>query len=120
MIFFYLKTSLFNKTEINNLFDGYYNKSWIDSAFLNYYSQSQITTFLAGKQDIINGAASTITSKSLTSNLVLISNASGKVAVSSISDTKFGYLTGVTSNIQSQLNGEQATITRGYNNWINF
>ena len=46
----YLKTDLYNKIEINSLFDGQYNKSYIDNAFLNYYTQSQITTFLAGSK----------------------------------------------------------------------
>ena len=61
-------------------------------------------TALNGKQATITGGASTITSSNLTANRALISNASGKVAVSAVTSTELGYLDGVTSNIQKQLN----------------
>ena len=57
-----------------------------------------------------NGAVSTIKDSNLTANRALISNASGKVAVSDVTSTELGYLDGVTSNIQTQLNGKQSTI----------
>jgi hypothetical protein len=50
-----------------------------------------------------NGAASTIFTNNLTANRVLVSNGSGKVAASTITDTELGYLSGVTANVQSQL-----------------
>ena len=59
--------------------------------------------------NIITGAASTITSSNLTASRALISNSSGKVAVSSVSSTELGYLDGVTSSIQTQLNGKLST-----------
>lgn len=62
-----------------------------------------------GKQDTITGAATTITTANLTTSRALISNASGKVAVSTVTDTELGYVSGVTSAIQTQLNGKQAT-----------
>ena len=66
---------------------------------------SSIQTQLNGKQATITGGATTITSSNLTANRALISNGSGKVAASStISTTELGYLNGVTSNIQTQLN----------------
>lgn len=68
-------------------------------------------TALNGKQATITGAASTITSSNLTANRALISNASGKVAVSEVTSTEIGYLDGVTSAVQTQLNGKQASIT---------
>jgi predicted nuclease with RNAse H fold len=55
----------------------------------------------------ITGAISTVLTANLTASRVLISNSSGKVAVSSITPTKLGYLTDVTSNIQAQLNAKQ-------------
>lgn len=55
-------------------------------------------------QSAITGAASTITGSNLTASRALISNASGKVAVSSVTNTELGYLSGVTSAIQTQLN----------------
>lgn len=63
-------------------------------------------TALNGKQDAITGGASTITSNNLTANRALVSDASGKVAVSEVTSTELGYLDGVTSNIQTQLNGK--------------
>ena len=59
--------------------------------------------------NIITGAASTIASSNLTASKALISNSSGKVAVSSVSSTELGYLDGVTSSIQTQLNGKAAS-----------
>ena len=72
---------------------------------------SAIQTQLNGKQASITGGASTITSTNLTASRALISNSSGKVAVSAVTSTELGYLDGVTSAIQTQLNGKQATIT---------
>ena len=63
-------------------------------------------TALDGKQATITGAATTITKDNLTANRALISNSSGKVAVSSVTSTELGYLDGVTSNIQTQLNSK--------------
>jgi hypothetical protein len=72
---------------------------------------SNIQTQLDSKISAANGAISTVVSSNLTASRALISNANGKIAVSSITSTKLGYLTDVTSNIQSQLNGKQASIT---------
>lgn len=66
-------------------------------------------TALNGKQATITGGASTITSSNLTVNRALVSNASGKVAVSAVTATELGYLDGVTSNIQTQINGKLST-----------
>lgn len=67
------------------------------------------------KQDKITGAATTITSSDLTANRALIANGSGKVAVSDITSTELGYLDGVTSNVQTQLNSKVPN-TRKVNN----
>lgn len=56
------------------------------------------------KQATITGGASTITSNNLTVSRVLVSNASGKVAASSVTSTELGYLSGVSSNVQTQIN----------------
>ena len=72
-----------------------------------------LTTALQSKQDKIVGGASTITDDNLTANRALVSNGSGKVAVSAVTATELGYLDGVTSNIQTQLNKklESAPVT---------
>jgi len=65
-----------------------------------------------GKQATITGAATTIVSSNLTSGRALISNGSGKVDISATTSTELGYLSGVTSNVQTQLN----TLTdKGFN-----
>lgn len=69
-----------------------------------------IQTALTSKQDVVVGAASTITENNLTVNRVLVSNSSGKVAVSNVTSTELGYLDGVTSNVQTQLNNKLENI----------
>lgn len=75
---------------------------------LNYVDgvTSNIQTQLNGKQASITGGASTITSSNLTASRALVSNTSGKVVVSAVTSTELGYLDGVTSNIQTQLNNK--------------
>ena len=67
---------------------------------------SSVQTQLNGKQATITGGASTIASANLTASRVLISDGSGKVVVSSVTSTELGYLDGVTSSVQTQLNGK--------------
>lgn len=64
---------------------------------------------LNAKQATVTGAATTITGSNLTASRALISNSSGKVAVSDVTSTELGYLDGVTSNVQTQLNGKAAS-----------
>ena len=61
------------------------------------------------KQDTITGAATTVTTSNLTANRAVISNGSGKIAVSAATDTEVGYLSGVTSAIQTQLNAKASS-----------
>lgn len=70
---------------------------------------SQVKTALNSKQNTITGGASTITDTNLTANRALVSNGSGKVAVSEVTATELGYLDGVTSNVQTQLNKKLET-----------
>lgn len=68
-----------------------------------------LQTSLDAKQTTVTGGASTITSSNLTTNRALVSNSSGKVAVSAVTSTELGYLDGVTSNVQTQLDGKAAS-----------
>lgn len=70
---------------------------------------SAIQTQLDGKQATITGAATSITGSNLTASMALVSNATGKVAASAVTSTELGYLTGVTSAIQTQLNAKSAS-----------
>ena len=65
---------------------------------------SNIQTQLNAKQATITGGASTITGANLTASRALVSNGSGKVAVANVTSTELGYLDGVTSAIQTQIN----------------
>ena len=64
---------------------------------------SAIQTQIDSKQATITGGASTIVSSNLTADRALVSNGSGKVAVSSVTATELGYVSGVTSAIQTQI-----------------
>ena len=64
---------------------------------------------LSTKQDTITGAASTITTSNLTPSTALVSNGGGKVASSAVTTTELGYLSGVTSAIQTQLNAKASS-----------
>lgn len=70
---------------------------------------TSLQTALTSKQDVIVGAASTITEDNLAIDRALISNSSGKVAVSNVTSTELGYLDGVTSNVQIQLDKKLET-----------
>jgi hypothetical protein len=63
------------------------------------------------KQNIITGAATTITNDNLTIDKVLISKNLGKVVVSSLNSDILPYLTNRISDVQTQLNSKQPNIT---------
>ena len=70
---------------------------------------TNLQSSLDAKQATITGGATSIVSSNLTTSRALISDANGKVAVSAVTSTELGYLDGVTSAIQSQLDGKSAT-----------
>ncbi len=72
---------------------------------------SNIQDQLDSKGVEITGAASTIVTSDLATNKVAISNASGKVDVSSVTTTELGYLGGADSNIQDQIDAKEPTIS---------
>jgi hypothetical protein len=67
--------------------------------------QGQLNT----KQATITGGATTITDTNLTTSRALVSDGSGKVAVSAVTSTELGFVDGVTSNIQTQINAKANT-----------
>ena len=70
---------------------------------------SAVQTQIDSKQATITGGASTIASSDLTASRALQSNGSGKVEVSDVTTTELGYLDGVTSAIQTQLDAKQTS-----------
>lgn len=75
-----------------------------------------VASTISTKQNVITGAATTITDNNLTANKVLISNNSGKVDASSVTSTELGYVSGVTSSIQTQITNEVNARVGGDNN----
>ena len=82
--------------------------SSVTATELGYVSgvTSALQTQIDSKQATLTGATTTITSSNLTASKAVISNSSGKIAVSTTSDTELGYVSGVTSAIQTQLDGK--------------
>jgi hypothetical protein len=72
---------------------------------------SSVQTQINAKQATITGGATTIASSNLTVSRALVSDGSGKVAVATTTSTEIGYVNGVTSAIQTQLDGKQASGT---------
>ena len=77
----------------------------------NAIANSAVTAGLNGKEPTITGAATTITTNNLAAARAVITDANGKVAASTVTSTELGYMHGVTSAVQTQLNGKEPTIT---------
>jgi len=72
---------------------------------------SGLQTAIDSKQATITGGATTIVSDNLTASRALASDGSGKVAVSAVTATELGYLGGVTSAVQTQLDARGRMFT---------
>ena len=55
----------------------------------------------------VTGAATTIDTEDLTASRAVVSNTDGKISVSEVTSAELGYVDGVTSSIQTQLDGKQ-------------
>ena len=75
--------------------------------------QTQFTGAETRRTNNIAGAVSTVTTSDLTADRAVISNGSGKLAISAVTSTEVGYLDGVTSAIQTQFTAAE---TRRTNN----
>lgn len=87
-------------------------ESATNSAKLAYLDNvsSDIQAQINSKQATITGAASTAVSDNFTADRVVITNGSGKLAATvGVTTTQLGYLSNVSSDIQTQLNGKQAS-----------
>jgi len=71
-------------------------------------------------QAVITGAATTIDTEDLTTSRALVSDRSGKVAVSDVTATELGYVDGVTSAIQTQLNAKVDEVSSTDNAIVRF
>lgn len=100
-----------DKTKLDGIASGA-NKTTVDSALsstsTNPVQNKVINSALAGKAASSHThPASQVTG--LTANRALVSDANGHPAVSAVTSTELGYLDGVTSSIQTQLNGKAAS-----------
>ena len=95
-------------TEFNKL-DGL----TASTAELNYVDgvTSNIQTQLNAKQATITGGATTIDTENLTASRVLVSNSSGKVAVSSVTSTELAKIDGLTASASELNKLDGATVT---------
>lgn len=75
-----------------------------------YTMKANLEQAIADAEVNITGAATTIVTNNLLANRALVSNADGKVAVSDVTSTELGYLDGVTSNVQTQLDSKISSI----------
>jgi len=69
-----------------------------------YFTTGRVAAYLSG-------AISTVLTTDLTASRAVASNASGKLVSSATTDTELGYLSGVTSAIQTQLNAKQNALS---------
>ena len=100
-----------DKTKLDGIASGA-NKTTVDSALsstsTNPVQNKVINSALAGKAASSHThPASQVTG--LTANRALVSDSNGHPTVSAVTSTELGYLDGVTSSIQNQLNGKAAS-----------
>lgn len=77
---------------------------------------SDIQTQLDSKVGSTSGAISTVVSSNLNTNRAVVSNGSGKITDSPTTSTEIGYVSGVTSAIQPQLNTLSSAISSAITN----
>jgi len=99
--------------KLKNVADG--------TATTDAINKGQLDTGLSAKQATITGAASSITSSNLTASKAVVSNASGKIEAATATAAEVNFLSGVTSAIQTQLNGKiEATISKAAKGYCQF
>lgn len=73
----------------------------------NYYTKTEVDTLLTGKASSTHVHGNiTNDGKLPTASRVVVTDASGNIDTSSVTSTELGYLSGVTSNVQTQLNSK--------------
>ena len=73
----------------------------------NYYTKTETDTLLTGKASSTHVHGNiTNDGKLTTASRVVVTDASGNIDTASVTATELGYLSGVTSNVQTQLNSK--------------
>ena len=100
--------------DLADLADGELSASKVQYAIISEGTSGQVWTSDGdgtgdwGSPAGLTGAGSTIDSEDLAVSRALVSNTSGKVEVSDVTSVELGYLDGVTSAVQTQLDAKQA------------
>lgn len=68
----------------------------------------------------VDGAISSVNDTNLTTSRALVSDGSGKIAVSDVTSTELSHLDGVSSAIQTQLNAKISTTDSASNDFVTF
>lgn len=85
--------------------------AWAANAIVELtYDGTRWVMTAAGSMPYIYGGASTIVNSNLTASRALVSDASGKVAVSAVTSTQLGYLSGVTNKVVCTSSGYNTKI----------
>lgn len=93
-----------------NLASSIVNADVSNSAAIAYSKLNLASSIVDG--DISASAAISLSKlAALTANRAVVSNASGVLVSSSVTDTEIGYISGVTSSIQTQLNSKKGEYT---------
>ena len=73
----------------------------------NYYTKTEVDTLLLGKASSTHVHGNiTNDGKLTTASRVVVTDASGNIDTASVTSTELGYVSGVTSSIQTQLNSK--------------
>ena len=89
-----IDVKLNNTSVVNSKVASFTADTTVTQNSSNLVTSGAVYTALLDKQPTITGAATSITSSNLTASKALVSNSSGKVAVSSVTSTELGYLSG--------------------------
>jgi hypothetical protein len=81
--------------------------SEVETALSGKVDNSTYNTKIGELTDLINSKEGQVV---VTADKALISDASGKIAASAVSSTELGYLAGVTSNVQEQINAANSAV----------
>lgn len=92
-----------------NVIAGSLTNTEISASAAIAYSKLNLTGSIVNADISASAAIALSKLASLGNNFALQSNGSGVISVSAVTSTELGYVSGVTSAIQTQLNGKQAT-----------
>jgi len=103
--------TVISPTGLANLIAGQFTASSVK------YNGADLNTAITDNR---SGAISTVYKDNLTVSRALASDGSGKIIVSDVTSTELGYLDGVSSAIQTQLDSKRTTTAAAANDYITF